>query len=67
VLEQAILDLQAIERSVAAKTLPDLKIRLALRRCLKELRTLAIGSSCSYDPMLTEFGACPDAKAKCYE
>ena len=30
--EQAILDLQIIERSVAAKTLPNLKIRLALRR-----------------------------------
>jgi len=43
VLEQAILDLQNIERSLAAKTLTDLEIRLALRRCLKELRTLAIG------------------------
>jgi hypothetical protein len=43
VLEQAILDLQIIERSVAAKTLPNLEIRLALRRCLKELRTLAAG------------------------
>jgi hypothetical protein len=49
VLEQAILDLQIIERSVAAKTLPDLKIRLALRRCLKELRTLAIASPSSHD------------------
>lgn len=48
-LEQAILDLQIIERSVAAKTLPDLKIRLALRRCLKELRTLAIASPSSHD------------------
>jgi hypothetical protein len=46
VLEQAILDLQIIERSIAAKTLRDLKIRLALRRCLKELRTLAIGLPC---------------------
>ena len=41
-LEQAIVDLQIIERSIAAKTLPDLKIRLALRCCLKELRTLVI-------------------------
>jgi len=49
VLEQAILDLQIIERSVVAKTLSDLKIRLALRRCLKELRTLAIGSPSSHD------------------
>jgi hypothetical protein len=48
-LEQAILDLQIIERSLAAKTLPDLRIRLALRRCLKELRTLAIGSPCRHD------------------
>jgi hypothetical protein len=46
VLEQAILDLQIIERSIAAKTLTDLEIRLALRRCLKELRTLAIDSPC---------------------
>ena len=46
VLEQAILDLQNIERSLAAKTLTDLEIRLALRRCLKELRTLAIGLPC---------------------
>ena len=55
-LEQAILDLQIIERSVAAKTLPDLKIRLALRRCLKELRTLAIGSPCRYDEQLESQG-----------
>jgi hypothetical protein len=45
VLEQAILDLQSIERSIAAKTLPDLKIRLALRRCLKELRTLGVADA----------------------
>ena len=45
-LEQAIHDLQIIERSIAAKTLTDLEIRLALRRCLKELRTLAIGLPC---------------------
>jgi hypothetical protein len=47
VLEQAILDLQIIERSIAAKTLTDLEIRLALRRCLKELRMLAIGLPCA--------------------
>jgi hypothetical protein len=47
VLEQAIIDLQIIERSIAAKTLTDLEIRLALRRCLKELRTLAIGLPCA--------------------
>jgi hypothetical protein len=52
VLDQAILDLQIIERSVASKTLPDLKIRLALRRCLKELRTLAIGSPRCHDDQL---------------
>jgi hypothetical protein len=49
VLEQAILDLQIIERSVAAKTLPNLEIRLALRRCLKELRTLAADSPRRHD------------------
>ena len=46
-LEQVILDLQIIERSIATKTLTDLKIRLALRRCLKELRTLAVGLPCA--------------------
>jgi hypothetical protein len=49
VLEQAVLDLQIMERSIAAKTLRDLKIRLALRRCLKELRTLAIGMPLRHD------------------
>jgi hypothetical protein len=42
VLEQAITDLQLVERSVARKTLSDLQIRLALRCCLKELRALAV-------------------------
>jgi hypothetical protein len=42
VLEQAITDLQLVERSVARKTLSDLQIRLTLRCCLKELRTLAV-------------------------
>jgi hypothetical protein len=50
VLEQAILDLQIIERSVAAKTLPSLEIRMALRRCMKELRALAIVPQCQQDP-----------------
>ena len=48
-LEQAILDLQIIERSVAAKTLPNLKICLALRRCMKELRALTIVPQCQQD------------------
>ena len=48
-LEQAILDLQIIERSVAAKTLPNLKICMALRRCMKELRALAIVPQCQQD------------------
>jgi hypothetical protein len=52
VLEQAILDLQIIERSVAAKTLPNLKIRLALRRCMKELRVLANVSQCQQGTQL---------------
>ena len=33
-LEQAITEIQNIERSVARKTLSDLQIRLALRSCL---------------------------------
>ena len=42
VLDQAIVDLQIIERSLTAKRLTDLKIRLLLRGCLKELRALAV-------------------------
>jgi hypothetical protein len=41
-LEQAITELQNIERSVVRKTLSDLQIRLALRSCLKELRSLSV-------------------------
>ena len=41
-LEQAITELQNIEKSVARKTLSDLKIHLALRSCLKQLRTLSV-------------------------
>ena len=41
-LEQAITEIQTIERSVARKTLSDLQIRLALRSCLKELRALSV-------------------------
>lgn len=41
-LEQAITELQDIEKSVARKTLSDLKIHLALRSCLKQLRTLSV-------------------------
>ena len=33
-LEQAITEIQNIERSVARKTLSDLQIRLALRSCV---------------------------------
>lgn len=50
-LDQSIVDLQIIERSIAAKTLPELKIRLALRCCLKELRALVIDyPSCHDEP-----------------
>jgi len=44
-LEQAITELQNIERSVVRKTLSDLQIRLALRSCLKELRSLSVAVS----------------------
>jgi hypothetical protein len=42
VLEQAIAELQKIEQSVERKTLSNLKIRMALRSCLKELRRLSL-------------------------
>jgi hypothetical protein len=41
VLKNAISDVQMIERSIARKTLSDLHVRLALRSCLKELRSVA--------------------------
>ena len=41
-LEQAIMELQNIEQSLAKKTLSDLKIHLVLRSCLKELRALSV-------------------------
>jgi hypothetical protein len=41
-LEQAITELQNIEKSVARKTLSELQIHLALRSCLKRLRTLTV-------------------------
>jgi hypothetical protein len=41
VLKNAISDVQLIERSISRKTLPDLQVRLALRSCLKELRSVA--------------------------
>lgn len=40
-LKNAISDVQMIERSIAKKTLSDLQVRLALRSCLKELRSMA--------------------------
>jgi hypothetical protein len=42
VLEQVIAELQKIEQSVERKTLSNLKIRMALRSCLKELRKLSL-------------------------
>jgi ribosomal protein L13E len=42
VLEQVIAELQKIEQSVERKTLFNLKIRMALRFCLKELRKLSL-------------------------
>jgi hypothetical protein len=41
VLKNAISDVQMIERSISKKTLSDLQVRLALRSCLKELRSVA--------------------------
>ena len=43
-LEQAIAELQKIEQSVERKTLSNLKIRMALRSCLKELRRLSLAA-----------------------
>jgi hypothetical protein len=41
-VENTIVDVQRLERSVHGKSLSDLQIRLALRSCLRELRMLCI-------------------------
>jgi hypothetical protein len=41
-LEQAITELQNIEKAVARKKLSELQIHLALRSCLKQLRALSV-------------------------
>ena len=73
-LEQAITEIQNIERSVARKTLSDLQIHLALRSCLKELRALSVAcppprvSSLATDrrpahPRNRNTSACPSGSA----
>ena len=52
-LEQAVTEIQNIERSVARKTLSDLQIRLALRSCLQELRALSVASPSILAPSAT--------------
>lgn len=46
-LEQAIADVQLIEQSICGSRLSDLRVRLALRTCLSELRSLASGREIS--------------------
>jgi hypothetical protein len=41
-LEQAITELQNIEKAIARKTRSELQIRMALRSCLKQLRALSV-------------------------
>lgn len=44
-LENTIADVQKLEHAILGNSLSDLQIRLALRCCLKELRTLTIDQS----------------------
>jgi hypothetical protein len=47
VLEDAVADVQMIERSISGKTLSALHVRLALRSCMKELRSVAAAAAAS--------------------
>jgi hypothetical protein len=47
VLEDAVADVQMIERSISGKNLSALHVRLALRSCLKELRSVAAAAASS--------------------
>jgi hypothetical protein len=47
VLEQTISSVRALEQSIDGRALADLKVRLALRGCLSELRGL-IGGDANY-------------------
>jgi hypothetical protein len=58
VLVQAILERQIIERSIAARTLPDPEIRFALRHCMKERRALGVVDA---DPVRREDSHQPDS------
>jgi hypothetical protein len=53
-LEQAIMELQNIEQSLARKTLSDLKIHLVLRSCLKELRALSVACPTRVSSLATD-------------
>jgi len=44
VLEQTITSVRALEQSIEGRALADLRVRLALRSCLSELRGLVNGN-----------------------
>jgi hypothetical protein len=48
VLEQTIIDVHALEQSIEGRALADLRVRLALRSCLSELRGLVNGNQNCY-------------------
>jgi hypothetical protein len=43
VLEQTISSVRELEQSIEGRALADLRVRLALRGCLSELRGLVVG------------------------
>jgi hypothetical protein len=48
VLEQTISSVRKLEQSIEGRALADLRVRLALRGCLSELRGLVVGGE-SYE------------------
>jgi hypothetical protein len=59
VLEQTISSVRALEQSIDGRALADLKVRLALRGCLSELRGLVVGDDGIYGQSA---GAVPSAE-----
>jgi hypothetical protein len=45
VLEQTISSVRELEQSIEGRALADLRVRLALRGCLSELRGLVVGDN----------------------
>jgi hypothetical protein len=55
-LGQAIADVQKLEKQVTGKTPEQLRARIAIRSCLKELRGIAADTDTGQDPAEQDCG-----------